>query len=381
MKIKKIKFSSTLLGSKELSYVNKTFSSGWIISGKNEKLLEQKFCRKFRKKYCIFFNSWTSAAFALYQSLTLKKDDEIIMPSLSFVATANSAAYLNKNIIFADVDLNNFNLSIEDTLRKITNKTKYICIVDQLGTPFDIDTLKQKIKGKKIKIIHDAACSFGSLYKNRNIGLNSDFLLFSFQARKLITSGEGGALLTNNKQIYNFCNMFKNHGMNKNTFERSNSSPIKNEKYKFIGLNLRFNDIQSAILLSQVQKYRDFIKIRRKVASHYDKFFLKNKSFCDIQLQSSDSRSNRQSYMIILRDNNLRDKLIKYLYSLGIETRKAVTAIHKLDPYKRKKLSLPNSEKIFNNGIQLPMHAGLRISDAVYITNKIKYFIKKKIEH
>ncbi len=379
--MKTIKFALPDISKIEIDNVKKTLKTGWITSGKEELKFENILKKKFKKKYCIIFNSWTSAAFTLFYFLKKKnKYSEVLMPSLSFIACANAPFLAGHNVKFSDVDLDTFNISLNQIKKKITNKTNIILTVDQIGNPCDIKSIKKYAKQKGIILVHDAACSLGSKIDKKDIGNESDYLLFSFHARKPITSGEGGALLTNDKKIYNLSKLYKNHGMDKNTFVRSKISPTSYEKYILNGLNFKFTDIQASLLNAQIKRLNFFLNKRAKIRKLYDKFFYQHKKIVVIQREIKNAKSNNQSYMIVFKKNNLRDQLIKYLFNNKIETRKGITAIHLEIAFqnKFKNLKLTNSELIAKNGLQLPMHSKLTVKDCKKIIKLINSFFVLK---
>ena len=261
--MKTIKFAQPNISNLELQKVKKTLKTAWIIGGQEEFKFEEKLKKKFKKKYCILFNSWTSAAFTLFHMLKRKfKNSEVISPSLSFIASANAPLLTGHKIKFCDVDLETYNISLKYIKKNISKNTKIIQTVDQIGNPCDLKSISRYAKKKGIIIVHDAACSLGSKINKKEIGKESDYLLFSFHARKPITSGEGGALLTNDQKIYNLCRVFKSHGMDKNTYDRSKSSPLNFESYLINGLNFKFTDIQASLLNAQIKRLKYFLEKR-----------------------------------------------------------------------------------------------------------------------
>ncbi|MDA9814103.1 DegT/DnrJ/EryC1/StrS aminotransferase family protein [Candidatus Pelagibacter sp.] len=371
-----IKVSLPDISSKEVNEVKNILYSNWIVEGPKTKILEDKFKKRFKKKFCIFFNSWTTAAFALFKVLNIKEGSEIILPSLSFIATANAPLLSGYKLKFVDVDIDTYNISTKDIEKKISKKTKMILSVDQLGNPCNQKEISKICKKKRILNILDSACSFGSKHENKEIGHYSDFMIFSFHARKLITSGEGGAILFNDDKILKKLLLFKSHGMDKEPYKRSKSSPLQFEKYPSSGLNLRFTDIQAGILNSQFDRSKNIIKKRIIISKKYDNFFSKYPDLFCIQKETLNSKTNRQAYMIVFKKNNLRNSLIEFLYKNKIETRRAIPSIHKQIAYSKNfNIKLPNTEFISKNGIVLPLYSQLNQKNLNYITDKIKKFL------
>jgi len=164
-----IKVSLPDISSKEVNEVKNILYSNWIVEGPKTKILEDKFKKRFKKKFCIFFNSWTTAAFALFKVLNIKEGSEIILPSLSFIATANAPLLSGYKLKFVDVDIDTYNISTKDIEKKISKKTKMILSVDQLGNPCNQKEISKICKKKRILNILDSACSFGSKHENKEI--------------------------------------------------------------------------------------------------------------------------------------------------------------------------------------------------------------------
>ena len=372
-----IKLSSPDIKFNNLEKLRETIGSSWIVEGLNTKKLENKFKKKFKKKFCVFFNSWTTAAYTLFLVLNLKKGSEVILPSYSFIATANAPLLAGYKLKFVDVDFKTQNISPKEIKKNLSKNTKVILSVDQFGNPCDQRKIHSLAKKRKIIHILDSACSFGSLYEGKDIGRFSDFMIFSFHARKIITSGEGGAILTNNKKIYKKLILFKNHGMNKSPYTRSKTSPLNFENYIIPGLNFRYTDIQASILDSQFSRIKKIINARRKISKIYDNYFKKNFDKFIIQNEIKNSKSNKQSYIVVLRKNNMRNKLINFLYKKKIEAKRAIPPIHKQKYYQNIfNLKLKNTEILSNNGLLLPLHSKILVKEINYIIKQIKVFSK-----
>ena len=215
-------------------------------------------------------NSGTAALHCAYYGIGIEPGDEVITPPNTFVATQATAINLGAKVVFADIDLATGLISTEEIAKKITKKTKAIVLVDYAGQPCDIDEVKRLIAGTGIKIIQDAAHSLGSMYKNQPVGSLADVTTFSFYPTKNITTGEGGAVSTQDGDIYTRAKEFGRQGLvrDSNRFLLDNDGPWHQEVHEF-GLNYRLNDFQCALGISQLAKLSQFKETRRGIFNRY----------------------------------------------------------------------------------------------------------------
>ncbi len=354
---------------KEAYQVYKTVLSKWITMGSNVKKFEEKIKKYIGTNFAIAMNNGTSTLDALLSALNIKKDDEIIVPSFTYISTANVVLYKKAKLVLCDVDKNTFNLTLEEIKKKITKKTKLIITVDIKGLPIDYDEIKKIKKKYNIPIICDSAEAFGSEYKNSKVG--SQFLAhsFSFFANKNITTGEGGAITTNNKKLYNKLKIIRNQGQE----GRYN--------HTHLGNNYRMTDINASIGLAQINKINKIIKDKNLIAKRYNKYFSKIKEIELPVLPKYVSQHSWYNYCIKV-DPKLRDKLIRYLTKNKIETRISFPPIH-IQPYYKKNLIFKKkdfliSNKIYSQIIDLPIWSGLSLKQQNYIIRKVSSFFTKK---
>jgi len=215
-------YKHELLKFQSLKKIKKILQSNIITSGKIGELVEKKITNFFKIKYSILTNSWTNGAVATLLALGIKKNDEVIVPAMSFVATANVVELVGAKPIFADIDPKSLLIDENEILKKISKKTKAIIVVHLYGNMFDVKNLKKILskKKKKIAIIEDAAHSFESKFDNYNVGKYSTVSIFSFYATKNITCGEGGAIITNNKKLFKKIKQTTLHGISKSFKKR-----------------------------------------------------------------------------------------------------------------------------------------------------------------
>ena len=258
--MKKIFISKPKLSNNANQLVNKAIQTSWISSvGRNVNLFEKKFKKISGKKY----NSTCSSGFAALHlalcALNIKKGDEVIVPSLSFIATANAVYHTGAKVIFADVNENDWNMNIENCKKKITKKTKAIICVHLYGFPCDLKKLKKLCSEKKIFLIEDAAEAHGSKVENKLVGSFGDISCYSFYANKIITTGEGGMCSSDNKKIIDKINILKDHGISR-----------KKTYYSVMpGFNYRMTNLQASIGLDQLKNFEELLKEKKKIYFRY----------------------------------------------------------------------------------------------------------------
>jgi dTDP-4-amino-4,6-dideoxygalactose transaminase len=276
---------------------------------------------------------------------------------MSYVATANCIRYVNAVPVFAEVN-DRFNLDIEDVRKKITNKTRAILLVHQIGMPADIDAFKALCNDHKILLIEDAACAAGSAYKGNKIGSHSDLVCFSFHPRKVITTGDGGMITTNNENYAKRIKLLRQHAMSVNDRDRHNASKIIFEDHLELGYNYRMTDIQAAVGIKQLEKLDFLVQERRKIAEQYNLAF---KSLPNISIpdERQDYFTNYQSYTLLFQKGSKmsRNTFMEKMLELGISTRRGIMTAHRESAYKNYGIPpvLPRSEYYSDNSVILPL--------------------------
>ncbi|MFN2438971.1 MAG: DegT/DnrJ/EryC1/StrS family aminotransferase [Chitinophagaceae bacterium] len=351
-----------------------TILSGWITQGPRVAEFEEKFAAYTGAKYAVAVSNCTTALHLAMIVAGISEADEVICPSMSYVATANSIRYTGAKPVFAEINPANYNLEVNDAAKKITSKTKAILLVHQIGMPADIDAFKQLATNYNLQLIEDAACAVGSTYKGQKIGSHSDLVCFSFHPRKVISTGDGGMITTNNQEYYNLLKLLRQHGMSVNDRVRHESQKVIFEDHVLIGYNYRMTDIQASVGIKQLEKLDWLITERRKIASQYYKAFA-DIDYIQLPFEEEGYFSNYQSYSVYLKDDCpiSRNKLMQKLLDAGISTRRGVATIHRETAYKKDypDLSLPVSEKVADNSILLPLYVPMSPED---INNVIETF-------
>ena len=327
--------------------------------------LENNFAKYIGVKYAISTSSCTGALHIALVSLGISKGDEVIVPDITWVATARVISYLGATPIFADIDKNNWNLDFKSVEKLITKKTKAIIPVHLYGNPVNLEKLKKLSLKYKIKLVEDAAPALGSSYKGRMCGSVGNFSAFSFQGAKLLVAGEGGMLCTNNYSLYKTAKKISNHGRN----------PNKTFWIDGPGLKYKISNIQAAFASSQLERIDHLILMKRRIFNWYKKY-LKNNNYLNLLEEDTNSYSNYWMVSIFLKNNknNKRDKLIKFLRKHNIDTRPVFNPISEYPIWNRKQKINKTAKLIGYSSLNLPSGTALTEREVIYICTKINIF-------
>jgi perosamine synthetase len=340
---------------KDRQHLNHAFKSNWISGGKYIYKLENLLKKKLKAKNMLVVSSGTAAIHLVYLAIGLKKGDEIIIPGYGYLAAANIAKHLNLKIIFADVDPNTFCVTESEIRKKTTSRTKAILITHTYGNMCEIDKIYSFAKKKGILLIEDAAEALFSKFKNKFAGTVGDFGIYSFQAVKTITTGEGGAVTFRERKNLNKLKLFRSHG-------------VQNKRYFHLvpGHNFRLSNLLASIGYSQLIRIKKIIDNRKKVFSFYEKYLNKKK----FKMQLITKNSFFVPWAVSIKINNAfsqkkRDKIILSLKKRGIEARNGFYTPYELPIYPKKKL--PISLMLSRRIISLPLFESLSESKVKYI--------------
>ncbi len=336
--------SEPYLGNEELDNVSEAVKTGWISSnGHFIKEFESAFSGYIGSKHGVSVCNGTAAIHLALAALGVKKGDNVVLPSLTSIACANSVAYTGAKPVFADSDKDYWCISPDSIRKKIDNKTKAIMIVHIYGHACDMDPIMEIAEEKGIPVIEDCAEAHGAEYNGRRVGTFGRINCFSFYGNKIITTGEGGMCLTNDSELADKMNILKNQG----------TRPEYKNKYYYdiVGFNYRMTNIQAAIGLAQMGKLEYLIEQKRRIAKEYNRAFAHSKHVTTAP--EMPWAKNVYWYYSILVRKELRDKTMRAMEQQGIESRPFFYPIHLL-PHFKSKAKLSNAEMLGFSGINLP---------------------------
>ena len=354
-----------------------TIRSKWISTGPKTTEFENKFSSMLNVKHSVALSNCTVALHLAMKLLDIKDGDEVICPSLTFVATANSIRYVNAVPVFADVkNYDDLTIDPEEIERKITAKTKAITVMHYGGFACDMDSIMAIAKKYNLKVIEDACHGPLSEHKGRKLGTIGDIGCFSFFSNKNISTGEGGMLVTNNAEFYKRANLLRSHGMTSLSYERSKGHSTSYDVVD-LGFNYRMDDIRSSIGIVQLDKIETDLKNRAEVRKFYIKE-LSEISEIIIPFQDYSEFSSNYIFPVILKNSTdeKRDLVRNKLAEAGIQTSVHYPAVHKFSIYKDFYREMPVTDYITDNLITLPMYANLKKDDVGYICEKLKNSLK-----
>lgn len=377
-----IKFADTHIEEEDINQVAEVIRSGWFTQGERVKKFEEEFSRFIGVKQAVAVSSCTAALHLAMRVLDINTGDEVIVPSLTFAATANCILYVGARPVFCEVEPDTYCIDFNDIKDRITEKTKAIIVVHYGGHSVDLDPILKLAQEHDLRVVEDAAHAPGTEYKGKRIGGSGDIACYSFFSNKNMTTGEGGMITTNDEELARKCDLLRSHGIDKSTWER-----FKELSWKYniieLGYNYRMTEFTAALGLVQLKRLNQLNQRRIQLASIY---FDQLCSMSDIlQLPKAKSYSNHIFHLFViqlLKDISVnRDDLSKILN----EKYQIPTSVHyiplHLHPYYQNTLNyaesdLPLTEKIGSNILSLPMHPNLSEEDVKYICNAIKSILK-----
>jgi len=360
----KIPINISLIGKEEIDEVRsvlleKSLTSAANAGGRRVQEFEKLLSSFVKSRYAVAVNSGTAALQAALYSLDLKKDDEVLLPSFTFVATANAIVSVSAKPVFVDILKQNYTMDPNDLRKKITRKSKVIIPVHLYGNMAYMDEISEIANKHNLEIIEDSAQSLGSTYKGKHSGTFSKVGCFSMYATKVVTSGEGGAIVTNDKKIFEKLRKIRNHGM------------LHGYDTRLLGLNLRLPEINAAIAKIQMKKLTKFLNQRRKNAK------ILNELLSDLDIITPHERKGEKVnwYLYTIAAKN-RNKIMKKLNSKGIgATAYYSIPVHKT-PFYNNKSRLPVTEWAASHVLSLPVHPLVRKQNLYQVVQIVKQAVK-----
>ena len=358
---------------KEEQAVIETLRSKWISTGPKTAEFEEKFKAMLQVKHALALSNCTVALHLAMKLVGVEASDEVICPSLTFVATANAIRYVDAIPVFADIkSFEDLTINPEDIERKITSKTKAIVVMHYGGFACDMDRIMGIAKKHHLKVIEDACHGPLSEYHGKKLGTIGDIGCFSFFSNKNISTGEGGMLVTNNIEYFKRAKLLKSHGMTSLSYERSEGHSTTYDVVD-LGYNYRMDDIRASIGLVQLSKLMVDLRKRAEIR----KMYIEQLSSIDeiiIPFKNYSEFTSNYIFPVILKDSTFqkRDIVREKLAEAGIQSSVHYPAIHRFSIYKEFYTELPKTDYVANNLITLPMYSKLKKQDVKFIVESIK---------
>jgi UDP-4-amino-4,6-dideoxy-N-acetyl-beta-L-altrosamine transaminase len=354
----------------DIEVVIDVLRSDWLTTGPKVKQFEDSLCEYVGCDYATVVNSGTSALDIAVASLNLPNGSEVITTPFTFVATNNSLIYNNLRPVFADIKKDTRNIDPDDIRRKITSNTKAISYVDYAGQPCEIEEIKEIAEEFDLYLIEDASHALGASYHGKKIGNFADLTVFSFHPVKPITTGEGGAVVTNNAELAERVRLLHNHGIDKSATDRYGPDAGWAYDMKVLGRNYRMTDLQAALGISQLKKLDDFIERRNEIADLYNEL-LDDCEFVETPITKENVVHGWHIYTVLLDESINRNEFFKYMRKNEVGVN-----VHYIPPYhfsyyrnnfNFNERDYPETEDVFNRIITLPIHQGMKREDAEYV--------------
>jgi dTDP-4-amino-4,6-dideoxygalactose transaminase len=344
------------LGDEEAQAAAQAVASGWVAQGPRVREFEEAFAATIGVPHAVAVSSCTTALHLAMVAAGIGPGDEVVVPSLSFIATANAVRYVGARPVFADVDLATQNLTPQTVEPHLSARTRAVILVDQAGIPADLDALRALCDPRGITVVEDAACAAGATYRGRPVGAGASLAAFSFHPRKLLTTGEGGMLTTSDGAVAARLRRLREHGMDVSAADRHRSQQPVIEHYTELGFNFRMTDIQAAVGLVQLRKLGPMVARRRALAHRYAELL----SGIPGLLLAADppyGTTNFQSFWVLLPEETAagRDDLMRAFAQAGVSVRRGIMAAHLEPAYADVTAALPVTERLTHGSLILPL--------------------------
>jgi len=359
----------------DIEEVVKVLRSDWITTGPKIEEFENALCKYVGCKYAVVVNSGTSALDIAVQSLGLTKGSEVITTPFTFVATPNAILYNGLKPVFADICPDTFNIDPKEIWKKITKNTQAIIYMDYAGQPCDIKEMREFADDYDLHLIEDACHAIGAEYEGKKVGNFADLTTFSFHPVKHITTGEGGAVVTDNEELYRLLLTLRNHGIDRDARDRYGPDASWAYDMAHLGRNYRMTDFQAALGMSQLKKLDRFTEKRSELVWMYDEL-LSDVDGVRLPVVRSNAKHAWHLYTVLLYGSIDMDEFFEYMRAAGIGVN-----VHYIPVYRHSYYienfgfdpdDFPVTEDVFSRIITLPLHPQMKSDDVSYICDTIK---------
>lgn len=363
-------------GAEEVAAVSATIESGWVAQGPRVSEFESAFARSQHAPFAVATSNCTTALHLALVVASIGPGDDVVVPSFSFIATANAATYVGARPVFADVDLATGNLTAETVRAALTDRTRAVIAVDQGGVPVDLDSIRLLCDPLGIVVIEDAACGAGSSYRGLPVGAGADVTAWSFHPRKILTTGEGGMLTTPHPDWADRARRLREHSMSVSASARHASVLAPAEEYLEPGFNYRMTDLQAAVGLVQLDKLAQVVRRRREIASEYSKQFADVEGMRVVR-DPAWGTSNFQSFWLEVLPGSAveREGLLEHLAGDEISARRGIMAAHRQPAYRGRDTGgapLPVTERLTDNTLILPVFHQMTESEQARVVHSVR---------
>jgi perosamine synthetase len=368
-----IPISKPYFTGREGAAVAEAVASGWVSQGPRVREFEAAFAARVGAADAVATTSCTTALQLALHVLGVGEGDEVIVPSLSFIATANAVWQCGATAVFADIDPRTYNLDPRAAERAITPRTKAIMPVHQVGLPADMDAFLELGRTHGLTIVEDAACAIGATYRGRPVGALSPVACFSLHPRKVITTGEGGMIAVNDPELAARLRFLRQHAMDVSDLARHSATDVVIERYPERGWNYRMTDMQAALGLCQLEVLDEILDRRRELAERYTDALAELPTL-HAPFDPADSERTWQSYCVRVDPESpvSRTELMRRLLRDGIATRRGVMAIHQEAAYAGSgPFDLPHTDAAAADVVMLPLFAGLGDAEQEFVIERL----------
>jgi len=370
-----IPITKPALGEEEARAPFDSIKSGWVTQGPKVAEFEKAVAAYVGARHGVATTSCTTGLHLALASLGVGPGDEVIVPSFTFIASANAILYTGATVVFCEIDPRTYNADPADIEKRITKRTKAIMPVDQIGLPCDIDAINEVAKRHGVDVVEDAAPAIGGAYKGRKVGSNAHQTVFSFHPRKVITTGEGGMITTDDDALADKARKLRAHAMSVSDLDRHKADRPIIEEYHELGFNYRMTDIQASIGLVQLRRLDELLRVRRAKANRYDQELSEIRGL-EVPFVPPYAEHTYQSYCLRLtKDCRLdREELMTELLHRGIATRRGVMASHLEKTYTSRygRVSLPVTEEATQATMLIPLYAAMTDEEQTYVIDALR---------
>ena len=370
-----IPITKPALGEEEARAPFDSIKSGWVTQGPKVAEFEKAVAAYVGARHGVATTSCTTGLHLALASLGVGPGDEVIVPSFTFIASANAILYTGATVVFCEIDPRTYNADPADIEKRITKRTKAIMPVDQIGLPCDIGAINEVAKRHGVDVVEDAAPAIGGAYKGRKVGSNAHQTVFSFHPRKVITTGEGGMITTDDDALADKARKLRAHAMSVSDLDRHKADRPIIEEYHELGFNYRMTDIQASIGLVQIRRLDELLRIRVEKANRYDRELGRIGGLAVPSVPPYATHTYQSYCLRLTKDAHVeRDELMARLLRRGIATRRGVMASHLEQVYRDRvgRIALPVTEDASRTTMLIPLFAAMTDDEQTYVIESLR---------